>query len=170
MNDEKFYRKAIRNDKAFIELLQSMSGQMQAIAYSYYNDDHFVEEVIAETVSKVYWKRKQVRQPQYLKTWIIRVLINEAKDQYQKERRRYELFDEDQIPDTEQEDFSFVYEYLSSLEDKDQEVIQMKIFSDLSFKEMAYMLGESENTVKSRYYRALNKLKRKMGGSYEEAV
>ena len=41
-------------------------------------------------------------------------------------------------------------------------IFQMKIFEELSFKEIAKELGISENTVKTRYYTMIKMLKKEL--------
>lgn len=48
---------------------------------------------------------------------------------------------------------------LNSMSDSDRAVIQLKYFEGLKLDEIAYVLGENLNTVKSRLYRGLKKLR-----------
>lgn len=41
-------------------------------------------------------------------------------------------------------------------------IFQMKIFEELSFKEISKELGISENTVKTRYYTMIKMLKKEL--------
>lgn len=51
---------------------------------------------------------------------------------------------------------------LDHLDPKDKAVIVLKYFEELKLKEIAEILGENENTIKSRLYRSLKKLKQNM--------
>ena len=48
---------------------------------------------------------------------------------------------------------------INSLNPKEQEVVSLKLLSNLTFKEIGSLLGESTNTVKWRYYKAIHTLK-----------
>src|SRR5262245_8482403 len=52
-----------------------------------------------------------------------------------------------------------VRQVLELLPDRDYEVVRMRHFEQLTFKEIAAMLGESENAATQRYVRALKRLK-----------
>jgi RNA polymerase sigma factor (sigma-70 family) len=49
---------------------------------------------------------------------------------------------------------------LNKLDCKYKDIILLKIFNDMTFKEIGKMFGESMNTISSRYRRGLGKLKR----------
>lgn len=53
---------------------------------------------------------------------------------------------------------------VSDLSDKEQAIIRLHFFEDQTFGEIALTLQLSENTVKTTYYRSLNKLEALMGG------
>lgn len=56
------------------------------------------------------------------------------------------------------EDFGEIRKVLSSLEDKYREVIELRYWSQLSLREIADALGLTENNVKVRHHRALQKM------------
>lgn len=47
---------------------------------------------------------------------------------------------------------------VNSLKDEQKQIVMMHCFSDMTFKDIASALGVSENTVKTKFYRSLNKL------------
>lgn len=51
---------------------------------------------------------------------------------------------------------------LNKLTDKERAVIVLRYFEEMSLNDVAYILGENLSTVKSRIYRALEKLKEYM--------
>ena len=65
-----------------------------------------------------------------------------------------------------QEDFSYekekdimLQEALNNLPDKEKAIVELRYFEDLKLEEISDILGENLSTVKSRLYRALDKLK-----------
>ena len=71
----------------------------------------------------------------------------------------------DQMEEYQEEGKSDTYEdtdlrrVLDSMDPEDKAVIELKYFEELKLKEIAEILGENENTVKSRLYRGLRKLR-----------
>ncbi|QNN61617.1 sigma-70 family RNA polymerase sigma factor [Erysipelothrix inopinata] len=161
------YKKAIRNDKHLVVVLQSFSVQMQKIAFSYYNNSDFADEVICSTIYKVYKNRKKVRKPEYFKTWVMRILINECKDELKRRNQFVELVNLNDLPVQSTEDYSYVKDYLNTLTTDEQEIIRLKVYSQFSFREVGEMLEIPESTIKSKYYSILKKLKIEMEDNYE---
>jgi RNA polymerase sigma-70 factor (ECF subfamily) len=56
------------------------------------------------------------------------------------------------------EEAAMVRRALARLKPRDCEIITMRVFDDLTFPEIARILGRPENTVTQRYHRALHKL------------
>ena len=57
---------------------------------------------------------------------------------------------------------------LAGLSDTDQEVLLMRYLEDLSLREIAAVLEVSENAVKARHLRALDRLRRQLGDEHLE--
>ncbi|MEG0328499.1 MAG: sigma-70 family RNA polymerase sigma factor [Erysipelothrix sp.] len=165
--DTNDYKKAIRSDKHLVLVLQSFSVQMQKIAFSYYNNVDFADEVICSTIYKVYKNRRKVRKPEFFKTWVMRILINECKDELKRRNQFVEIINVNDLPIHNADDYSYVQDYLKSLKADEQEIIRLKIYSQFSFKEVGEMLEIPESTIKSKYYSILKKLKVEMEDSYE---
>lgn len=161
------YKKALKNDKVLISVLQSFSGQMLKIAYSFHNNKDFADEVIASTVYKVYKYRKKVKKPEYFKTWVMRILINECKTELKKRNEFLEIKDINFIRSSSSDDYSFMVEYLKKLTEEEQEIIYLKIYNGFTFKEIAEIFSSPESTIKSKYYAVLEKLRIEMEDVYE---
>lgn len=58
---------------------------------------------------------------------------------------------------------------LDGLEKEDKAVVELRYFEDMKLEEISEILNENVNTVKSRLYRSLKKLRVKLGGQ-EEAI
>ena len=50
---------------------------------------------------------------------------------------------------------------IATFKEQDQDIVLLKLVSDLTFVTIAAQLGLSENTVKTKYFRSLKKLKNK---------
>ena len=58
-----------------------------------------------------------------------------------------------------EEQQKMVLESMRELKDDDQEVIELRLFQELPFKEIAVILESTESAVKMKYARAIEKLK-----------
>lgn len=159
-------RKIIKNDAALAEYLKSISSDLLRVAYSYTQNDAVVDDIISETIYRVYKYRKKVKKPEYFKTWIIRILINECKSELMKQSNYTELIYDD-IPSPSKEDYSFVYEFVNRLESPLREIVTLKTLNDYTFAMIAGVVDLNENTVKTKYYKALEILREEMKEVYE---
>lgn len=55
-----------------------------------------------------------------------------------------------------------LYKNMQYLDSQDREVIYLRIFADLSFKDIGEVLGKSENWARVTFFRSKEKLKRRM--------
>lgn len=55
-----------------------------------------------------------------------------------------------------------LYKNMQHLDSQDREVIYLRIFADLSFKDIGEVLGKSENWARVTFFRSKEKLKRRM--------
>ena len=61
-----------------------------------------------------------------------------------------------------------VREKMLMLNEEDQTLISLKFFEDLSYAEMAKIMGKREGTLRVRLHRAVQALKKEMGGEEDE--
>ncbi|MGB7594339.1 MAG: sigma-70 family RNA polymerase sigma factor [Erysipelotrichaceae bacterium] len=166
--DPLLIREAIQgDDDALIICLQLMSAQLTKTAMGLLGDFEAVKECIAEMTSHVYRHRKQLKQPEFFKTWVIRILINVCKDEMKRSKRWIELPDDFDIAAPVNEDYSFVRDTLDQLPTPLRQVLVLKYFQELTFKEIAQTLNLPESTVKSRCSLALKKMRVEMEEVYE---
>lgn len=134
------------------------------IVYTYlYNKDD-VLDVLQEASYKAILNVDKLKKPEYADTWIIRIMINESLAVLRERKKIFIGLDslaeeskEDEIKDMDLENA------MNRLENDEREIIIMKYMGDYTFDEIAERLSLNINTVKSRTYRALAKLKDIMG-------
>ncbi|TFG83643.1 MAG: sigma-70 family RNA polymerase sigma factor, partial [Erysipelotrichales bacterium] len=161
--DPELIREAIHgDDEALIICLQLMSLQLTKTAMGLLGDIESAKECIAEMTANVYRHRRQVKQPEYFKTWVIRILINACKDELKRQKKWIELPENFEIAAPTKEDYSFVRDTLDQLPTQLKQILVLKFFQELTFKEVAQTLNLPESTVKSRYSLALKKMRVEM--------
>ena len=145
-----FYRLAVRKDKNRDAALD------------------VVQEAIVKALSKV----DTVREPAYLKTWFYRILINEAMNHFRRNRNLVSL--EEVMVDRAVESGDpgerlDLYDAIDRLSFQEQTVIKLRYFEDMKLEEIAQATGANLNTVKSRLYKAIRKLKDMTGEEIDYA-
>jgi len=150
------------DDEALILCLQSISDQLTWTAVSLLGDRELAKDCIMETTLKVYKKRKTVKKPEFFKTWVIRILINDCKDELKRSKNYISLDEHFEIASSEKENFDYVNDLVAKLPLDLKQIIVLKFFDEMNFREIGEVLKTPESTVKSRYAVALKKLRMEM--------
>ena len=139
------------------------------LAYSYVKNRDAALDVVQESIVRALSKSDSLRNPAFLKTWFYRILLNESMNYYRQNRRLVPL--EDAPPDTPapQKDHAArldLYAAIDRLDQREQTVIRLRFFQDMKLEEIAQVTETNLNTVKSRLYKSLRKLRELTGEEY----
>ena len=78
---EELIRRALAGDgAAFVALMDSQKSTMYKVARSYLHNDADAADAIGEAVLACFEKLDTLRQPQYFRTWLVRILIRKCQD------------------------------------------------------------------------------------------
>lgn len=144
------------------ELILASYGSMYRLAYSYVKNQDDAMDIVQESAYKAIKSAATLRRPKHLKTWLWRIVINTALDFT---RRHQTEISCDTPPETAVEDHYADFdtlEALDALDDRERAVVILRFFEDRKIREIADILHQSPNTVKSTLYRSLKKLKIKI--------
>lgn len=144
------------------QVVLSSERQMYATAKKIVQNDQDCADAIQEAIVKAFTKIDTIKKDKYVKTWLMRILINECYNIKRRDVGR-EAFDEqyvESIPaaDTEM-DYSGLYMGLEKLKDELRVPTVMYYFEDFSVREIAQILDISEGAVQKRLDRARRKLR-----------
>lgn len=147
----------------FARRAQQMRGKLYRMAYCYVKNEQDALDIVSEAVYKGYTRRGQLKDPALFDTWLTRIVINCALDHCRVSGRTVPLEDvasflpaSDELPVEERVD---LYTALDRLPPDEKTLIILKYFEDKRFLDIATLLGISENTVKTRFYRAMGRLR-----------
>ncbi|MGK7391948.1 MAG: RNA polymerase sigma factor [Candidatus Cyclobacteriaceae bacterium M2_1C_046] len=167
------------NESAFEELLNRHHSKIFSTIYLIVKDRYVAEDLLQETCVKAI---KTIRAGRYNEEgkflpWIVRIAHNLAIDHFRKSKRYPEIimedgsfvfnnmdFAEDSYEETQikKETHSRIRDLIKELPDNQREVLVMRHYMDMSFKEIADMTGVSINTALGRMRYALINLRKKM--------
>jgi RNA polymerase sigma-70 factor (TIGR02954 family) len=148
------------DNDAFYSLVSSYSENLYNIAYCYLKDQQEALEAVQETTCRAYVKLKKLKQPQYFKTWLTKILINYCIDEQKRRKEVIELSKEKAAEENlSPEDTIVLEEAVNKLDIKYKHVIILKYFQDMTISDIANVLECPEGTVKSWLHRALKLLK-----------
>lgn len=130
------------------------------------------EDAAQEAFVKAYYALPRFRADSPFRPWIMRIVVNEARNRVRSVRRRESLVlraaaaePGDAVPSPEaaalaREEAEALVRALERLDDRDRLVVACRYLLELSEAETAAALDVPEGTVKSRLSRALAKLRR----------
>ena len=104
--------------------------------------------------------------PQKAKSWFLSIVANEAKMIIRKESKI--IYMDSYLEHSDTGDSSFEEKLIDAIDlqsavdqlsDDEKEVVHLKFYQQMTFREISQILDTSENTIKTRYYALLRKLK-----------
>lgn len=154
------------NKKDYIELMETNKEMLYRTAYGYLRDETLALDALDEAIYLGYKNRKKVREPEFAKTWLTRILINECL-RILKEKKRVIPFEEisqatpnhSYFEKSSKETSLSTKMALDALPEDLKEVIILRYFSDETIADTAKILKIPEGTVSSRARKALTLLK-----------
>lgn len=159
---EELISKAKAGDKdSFEKLIMSVQNDLYRISKTRLKNEDDVNDAIQNTVIKTYKYIKKLHNPQYFKTWIIRILFNECNNII-KQNSRYRKIEEKYEAEKSFEsnsDYS-LEELIENLNETEQIILNLYYREGYSYKEIGYILKTNLNTIKSKMLRAKEKLKK----------
>ena len=132
-------------------------------------DRFLAEELTQETFYRAFARQRDFREESDEVTWLCAI----AKNLFADERRRMSRQGEipENLPDqaksvaktVEDQDSSFrIHMALHGLEEPHREVFELRVFGELSFREIGMIFGKTENWARVTYHRARIKLQERM--------
>lgn len=156
--------KSSNNKVAFETLYKKYNKLVYRIAFTILKNKEDSEDIVQAVFSKIYSLPKDKFPIDNIATWFYSVTKNEAISLYRKRKNTVDLDTMYEIADSDNEinrivDQDRYNRILSRLNDKEKEVVSLKILTNLTFDEIAKLLDEPAGTVKWRYYKSIHTLK-----------
>ncbi|AGX02558.1 MULTISPECIES: sigma-70 family RNA polymerase sigma factor [Bacillaceae] len=155
----------------FDEIVKEYVNDIRKVVYTYVRNHHTMEDITQEVFWSAYRNFEQFRGESSVKTWLIKIAVNKAKDYLKSWHFRTmqftNLIKEDTAKrDTEQMvlDHDRDMELARTIMDlpiKYREVILLYYYEDYDTAEISIILGLKQNTVKTRLIRGRDLLKRR---------
>ena len=152
------------DETALEQLYQKYGNLVYGIAFGILKNKEDSEDTVQNVFCKLYKMDKEKLPSDKEACWLYTLSKNEAISLY---RRKNEDVDLDSIYEIEENNNEIdksidILEFnrlINSLNEKEKQLISLKILSELSFDEIAKFLNEPVGTIKWRYYKSLHSLK-----------
>ncbi len=169
------------NNEGITFLYENTYQKSYYIALKYLKDEHLAQDVLQDSYLKAFQSLNQLEDSSKFEAWLGRIVATRSLNELKKKNpvlfSETETEDEGDISDTfeddrvdtcpelaidQQETSRLIREMMADLSDEQRMCITMFYMEEMSVKEIAEILGVSENTVKSRLNYGRNKIKDKV--------
>ena len=133
-----------------------------AVAYLHNTED--AKDVLQDAALSAYKAINTLKNKEYFKTWITRIVINKCKNYIKSRRYTEELTDNTNAFYNTNTDEMEIMDALCRMDPKLSIYITLKFYNDMTYDEMAKSLAVPVSTVKHRTKSALNELKNLLEG------
>ena len=172
MEDVLLVKRAIQGDRqSFEKLMDIYFDRLCREAYIRCKYEEDVKEIVQETIYKAYRNIRSLKEPQYFKTWLSRILINVANDDLRnKGMVDLELDETSYVKEVVIEDKIEIkidlYNAIDELEDKYKDAVILRYIDDLKIEDISKILDRPVNTIKTHLRKALKDMKKMLKEGY----
>lgn len=157
------------NDNLYKEIENHVIGNKEKfyrLAYSYVKNPDYALDIVHESILKAFSSIDSLKNNEYIKTWFYRIVVNTSID-FLRKQKHITFVDEEtlSIYDTGKLDKYEDIDLKKALDDLPKNyriIIILRYFEDLKLDEIAEILNENVNTIKTRLYKSLEILRIKM--------
>ncbi|SET15572.1 RNA polymerase sigma-70 factor, ECF subfamily [Natronincola peptidivorans] len=138
--------------------------------YSLSKDKHIAEDLTSETFIKAIKSIESFKGNCDIKVWLFQIAKNSY---YSYIRKHKNLIDLDSVPE-KKDDFDIeklvfsseesmkIHEILHNLSEPYKEVFSLRVFGELSFRQIGSLFGKTDNWACVTFHRARNKIREEM--------
>lgn len=152
------------DDQAFSELVRTCSGTMYAAARAILRNDDDAQDCVQEAILKGWSKLGTLKQQQYFTTWITRITITTAINMTRKRKPILPLLSDVPAKGSRAEERMDIQNAIDMLDQSTRICTVLYYFEDMSVEQIAKAVGIRQGTVKSRLFRARQKLRMVLEG------
>ncbi|MBQ3139540.1 MAG: sigma-70 family RNA polymerase sigma factor [Ruminococcus sp.] len=161
----------VETKQLFEKAVEEYSDMITGLCLVRLGNRHDAEDCYQNIFLKLFKNKEMLKEePEYLKSWLIRVAINECKNRFRfLSRHKTEPLTFADDCSIEMEDRT-ILDTVMTLPEKYREVIYLFYYAGYSVLELATILDSKENTIKSRLKRGREMLKELLTDKIEEEV
>ena len=129
------------------------------VAFGYLHNTEDAKDCVGDAVLSALKSYNSLKNTQYFKTWITRIVINKCKDYLKKQRFTEELTDNINVFYNMPVEEMDIMDCILKLNPKLSVFITLRFYNDMTYEEVATTLKLPVSTVKYKTKKALNELK-----------
>jgi len=160
LEDQILVRRALEADpESFGKLCQRYYQSLVAVADSILLDHHLAEDVAQESLATACRQLPRLKKPERFGPWLIAICRNIAKDMLRKQLKQRKPVEVCHNNDSQDEvRKAILTEALQQLPQHLREVVYLRFYNEMSYRQMAKVLGATEQVIDGRIRRAKKKM------------
>lgn len=157
-------------NKEFDEIYRLYVGDVYRFLLKLSGDENLAEELTQETMFRAFRYIDSFDGSCKITVWLCQIGKNCFYDYCRKNKKEYFSEDTELIPDKNNMELNFedketarkIHRVIHDLEEPYKEVFTLRVFGELSYRDIADIFGKSENWARVIYYRAKLKILEKL--------
>ena len=152
----------VSKESLLTSYLITEQARFYRLAYSYLKNREEALDAVQTAVCRAWEQQDRLREPEAVRTWFYRILLNESMNHHRRAKRLVPLEDtllETPVPARDPGERLDLYDAIERLDWKEQTVVRLRFFEDMKLEEIARVTNTNLNTVKSRLYKSLRRLR-----------
>ena len=159
------------NPAAFEMLVRRWHQPVARFLFHLIGREEPLADLCQEVFLRVYENRGRYRETGTFSAWLYRIALNVGRDSLRRRRKEpcglgdVEPADDEASPDAvceQAERGQFISQAIAGLPESQRVVLILRHYEEMSFEQIARMLGEPASTIKSRFQAALQRLRERL--------
>lgn len=153
----------------FMRCYEKIYPQMYRTALFYMQNQQEAEDAVQDAVLTAYEKFYQLKDREKFGSWIMQILVNRCRKRMKTWFRREEDIEEispaqerSLSGDTDLAMASAVKQVFWELKEEERLIVALSVFGGYTSEEISDILNKNHSTIRSKYRRALQKMKEKL--------
>lgn len=156
--------KKIKEKKVKDYIVNNQEG-FYKVAYSYVKNQDDALDIVHDSICKALSKLDSLKDEEAIKPWFYKILINSSID-YIRKNSKYVTLEEELLSDEHNSNDTYtdidLQRVLEKLPEEYRVIIVLRYFEDMKIDEIANVLSQNTNTIKTKLYTGLRRLKIKI--------
>lgn len=149
--------------KKFMEQYELVYRDLYRLAYYYLGNAEDAEDAVQDTVLAAFEGYGKLKKQESFRAWIFKILVVQCKRRmrgFYKETA--ELTENSSIHEPDYTERTYIQTVFQSLSDEERLIVSLIVFGGYKGEEVAGILGKKHSTIRSRYCRAIKKLRTRL--------
>lgn len=152
-------------EKKIYDHVVENQDKIYRLAYGYAKNRDDSLDIVQESIIKAIKYQNNLKDHNSLNTWFYKLLVNTSIDFLRRNKKIVYMEDRDEHGHLEELHVNFenqnidLYDAMDKLDIKYKSIVMLRYFEDMKLEDIANVLEINENTVKTRLYTALKKLR-----------